>query len=343
MTGVVLLNFGEPAEATPEAVLPFLERIFTTNASLEGDPTPEQIRARSRELAERRAPGLIAEYRAIGGSPLNAQATAQARQLEGVLRERGVDAHVFPAFQFTSPTIPEVAAAAHAKGVTRLVAVPVYPLCGHSTTVAALRVLADAVDALDWDVDYREVSGWHPHDLYLRLRADGIIATAAAAGLDPNDDRVRVVFSAHGTPVKYLREGSRYDRYVDECCADVARLAEVAEYVVGFQNHTNRPVEWTEPNIEDVVDGIDADAIVVVPISFMHEQSETLAELDHELRERAEARGLAFHRVAVPHDDARFAEVLADLVQARLDEGPFALHACRCRPTARTCCLNGAT
>ena len=54
--GVILLNFGEPEHATLAEVVPFLERIFTTNASLEGNPTPEQVRARSRELAERRAP-----------------------------------------------------------------------------------------------------------------------------------------------------------------------------------------------------------------------------------------------------------------------------------------------
>jgi ferrochelatase len=342
VTGVVLLNFGEPEQATPDQVIPFLERIFTTNASLEGDPSPEQIRARSRELAERRAPGLIAEYEAIGGSPLNAQARIQAQRLEGELRERGIEARVLVACQFTDPTIPDAVAAARAAGFTRLIGLPVYPLCGHSTTVASLRDLQTAVSALDWDVDYREISGWHGHDLYLRLRADGVLATAAAAGVDLNSG-ARLVFSAHGTPLKYLQDGNRYDHYVQDCCRRVARLAGVGDYTIGFQNHSNRPVEWTQPDIEQVVDTIDVSDIVVVPISFMHEQSETLAELDHELRGRAEARGLGFHRVPVPHDDPRFAEVLADLVESRLaDEGPLEMFPCRCRPAACTRCLNGA-
>ena len=340
--GVIMLNFGEPEHPTLEEVVPFLERIFTTNASLEGNPTPEQIRARSRELAERRAPGLIAEYEAIGGSPLNVQARAQSAALAGELRERGHDAHVFEAYQFMEPSIRAAAEAARDAGVTHVVGLPIYPLCGHSTTVAALRELADAITAMAWDVDYREISGWHGHELYLRLRADGIVAIADAAELDLNGGRAKLVFSAHGTPVKYLREGNRYDLYTDDCCRRIAGLAGAAGYVIGFQNHTNRPIEWTQPDIDEVIETIDADDVVVVPVSFMHEQSETLAELDHELREVAEKRGLGFHRVPVPHDDPRFAEVLADLVDSRLGDGPLTLHPCRCRPTDRTCCLNGA-
>ncbi|TVR66522.1 MAG: hypothetical protein EA422_01990, partial [Gemmatimonadales bacterium] len=84
--------------------------------------------------------------------------------------------------------------------------------------------------------------------------------------------------------------------------------------------------------------------VVVDPVSFMHEQSETLAELDHELREEAEERGLGFHRVPVPHEDPRFARVLADLMEPFLTGEPssvgFRYGPCRCRPEANTLCLN---
>ena len=69
-TGVVLLNFGEPAEATRDTVVDYLERIFYNNASLDGATTEREARERSRELAKRRAPGLIEEYEAIGGGPV---------------------------------------------------------------------------------------------------------------------------------------------------------------------------------------------------------------------------------------------------------------------------------
>jgi protoporphyrin/coproporphyrin ferrochelatase len=341
MTGVVVLNFGEPERPSEAEVVPFLERIFATNAALEGDQTPEQARARSHALAVRRAPGLIAEYERIGGSPLNRQAAAQAEALRLELERRGVAVRTYMGMQFTDPPIASAVEAARADGVDRLIALPIYPLCGASTTVAALEALSRAVDELAWDVDVREISGWHTHPLYTALRADGIRRTASDAGLELAAPRTRLVFSAHGTPVKYLREGSRYDIYVEDGCARVAAAAGAAEYVIGYQNHSNRPVEWTQPGIQEVIEHIDADAVVVVPISFMHEQSETLAELDVELRAEAEQRGLAFHRVPVPHDDPRFAAVLADLVQERLaDVPPADLTACTCRLSARALCRN---
>lgn len=327
-SGIILLNFGEPERATEAEVVPFLERIFTLNAPLEGEASAAGARAAA--LARRRAPGLIEEYREIGGSPLNAQAAAQASTLERELCARGHDCVVIVAMQFTDPGIPEAVERARAAGVDRLVGLPVYPLCGATTTAAALTSLERSLADAAWDVELLEISGWHPDPRYLALRAEGIRAMADAHGLNLDHDAM-LVFSAHGTPLKYLREGSRYDVYVRDCCARVAEAAGVERYVIGYQNHTNRPIEWTQPDIADAVRAVEAGSVVVVPISFMHEQSETLAELDIELREVAEHAGLRFYRVPVPHDDPRFTTVLADLVESRIADR---LLACDCCPQA---------
>ncbi len=348
-TAVLALNFGEPENPVPEEVLPFLERIFYTNASLEPRATEEARRARARELAEDRAPGLIEEYREIGGSPLNAQARAEASALEAELQARGYPLTVHPAFQFTDPLVADVVEELKASGVEHIVALPIYPLCGHSTNVASLNDVARAIDALQWDgVRFDGITGWHRHPSYLEMRAGAVRETAARAGVDLGAPGVKLVFSAHGTPIKYLEAGSGYARYVDEFCSEVAALLGVRDYALGFQNHTNRRIAWTEPDIEKVIEEVEAHTVVVDPVSFMHEQSETLAELDHELREEAEARGLAFHRVPVPVDDPRYPKVLADLVEPFLTgeagkvRSAAGLHfgPCRCRPVSGTFCLN---
>jgi ferrochelatase len=346
-TGVLLLNFGEPENPVPEEVIPFLERIFSLNAPLMGgQATPEQVQARSRKLAEDRAPGLIAEYQVIGGSPLHQQAREQAEGLEAELRRRGHDAVVLLGMQFTEPSIAQAVDQIRAAGVEQLVAVPVYPLCGPSTTVAALTTLDQQITQQNWEVPVRQVTGWHRHPAYIQLRADAIREVLRENGLTLGG-RTKLVFSAHGTPIKYLEEGSRYDIYVRDFCARVAEEVGATEYTIGYQNHTNRPgVQWTQPDVDRVIAEIDADNVVVDPVSFMHEQSETLAELDHELREEAEGRGLGFYRVGIPHAVPEFMRVLADLVEGSLQGGreiagvPF--RQCLCKPTAGTCCLNAA-
>lgn len=342
-TGIILLNFGEPEEVTTAAVSAYLERIFQANSSLERHGSAEAALARSRQLAAERTPGLIEEYEAIGGSPLNRQARVQAELLLGELTRRGHEVRTYVGHQYAEPLIAEAVREAREDGVDRLVGLPVYPLCGPTTTVLALEMLRREVEALGWEVPLAEIGGWHRHPNFTAIWADSVRGTVREAGVELADPGVELVFSVHGTPLKYVEEGSLYVEYARESCAAVAAALGVAEYHIGYQNHTNRPVAWTQPDIDEVIRTVTAERVVVVPIAFMREQSETLAELDDDLREIAEGVGLAFHRVPVPHDDARFIALLADLVEPLLaDPGPdrAGLTACLCRPGAF--CLSGS-
>lgn len=315
MTGIILLNFGEPESPTLEAVTAYLERIFSLNSGLERHGSPEAARARTRQLAQERAPGLIAEYELIGGSPLNRQARAQAEALADELTRRGHAVRTYVGHQFAEPLIAEAVGQAHEDGVDMLIGLPVYPLCGPTTTLAALRMLAAEIEALGWGVPTAEITGWHQHPYFTAIWADAIRNTVQQAGIDLADPTTALVFSVHGTPMKYIEEGSRYIEYAEEACALVAAAVGVQDYRIGYQNHTNRPIAWTQPDIDDVVRNLTAVHVVVAPIAFMREQSETLAELDHELRQVAETAGLTFHRVPIPHDDPRLAALLADMVE----------------------------
>jgi ferrochelatase len=340
--GVVVLNFGEPAEPDRDVVEEYLERIFFANADIEGDTTEADARERARQLAERRAPGLIEEYEAIGGSPLQDHAETQAELIEAELRDRGCEATTYVGMQYTAPFIEEAVEAARADGVDHLIGLPIYPLCGPSTNVISLEELEAAVDDAGWDVETHELTGWHRHPEYTRLRADNVRRYLREHELTLDAD-TRLVCSAHGTPQYYIEEGSRYVTYVEEHCESLAAQLDAGTYELGYQNHENRDVAWTRPEVEAVVEEVDADAVVVEPVSFMHEQSETLSELDVELREEAEAAGLEFHRVPIPYDDDRFAAALADLLEpfARgFDPGYYNLRRCQCRDSPGTYCLN---
>jgi ferrochelatase len=342
-TGIILLNFGEPATADPEVVIDYLSRIFFANANLENVNSNEERWARSKELAQRRAPGLIEEYEEIGGSPLNEQAEKQAQGLLGELRRRGYECQVYSAMQYIAPFIGEIALQAKNDGIEKIVAIPVYPLCGRSTNVMALEELEARIAELEWEVEVHEITGWHRHPKYSRLRAENILAFAKDKNLTLADPGTELIFSAHGTPLKYLDEGNRYQQYVVEYCELLAKLVQAEKYTLGYQNHTNRNIEWTQPDIEKVIEECTAERILMEPVSFMHEQSETLAELDIELHELARHKGIEFHRAPVPFDSVEFHEVLADLAEpfvSGIESVEIRFSQCRCKPTPGTICLN---
>ena len=232
---VLLLNFGEPERPVEAEVIPFLERIFLMNGELEGRLGHDRAVARARELAAARAPGLIEEYEEIGGSPLHRQAEEQAVALEAELKRRGMDARCYAGMQFTEPSIQNAVERARADGCDTVVGLPIYPLCGTSTTVMSLGMMADAMQRIGWDVPRLEISGWHRHPEYTALRADGIREVLRASG-ESFDRGCRLVFSAHGIPLKYLEQGNRYDVYVQL----------LPSRVVGV-NATNGTVLWEKP------------------------------------------------------------------------------------------------
>ena len=345
-TAIVLLNFGEPADPDRDTVLEYLTRIFYDNADLEDAESEEAAWERSRELAQRRLPGLMEEYEEIGGSPLQAQAAAQAEALTATLDDRGHDVSVYHAMQFMEPLIDDIPETLAADGMDEVIAVPIYPLCGPSTTVSSIDSLEDAIDETgDYDPEFAAVTGWHRVPIYNRIRAESIQSFLDEEGVDVNDPDTAFVFSAHGTPTKYLAEGSRYDQYVEEHAEAVAGMVGIDDYEIGYQNHANRGIEWTEPETEEVVEGLgdEAERVVVEPMSFMHEQSETLVELDVDLAEDAAEVGLELHRVPIPHDDSRFPTLLADVLEPFLSEfapSYYQLRQCQCRNEEGTYCFN---
>ncbi len=345
-TGVVLLNFGEPGAPDRDTVLEYLTRIFFDNADLEEADSEEAAWERSRELAERRLPSLMEEYESIGGSPLQEQAGAQADALESALTERGHEVELYHAMQFMEPLITDLPATLADDGIDSVIAVPIYPLCGPSTTVSAIDSLESSIEDVDgYEPEFTAITGWHRVPAYNRLRAEGIREFVDQEGVDLQDPDTAFVFSAHGTPKKYLAEGSRYDQYVEEHASAIADMLGLGDYEIGYQNHANRGIEWTEPDTEDVVEGLEGEAerVVVEPMSFMHEQSETLVELDIDLREDAADVGLELHRVPVPHDDPRFATLLADTVEPFLsgfEPSYYQLRQCECRSEPGTYCYN---
>ena len=342
--GLLFVNFGEPDEPSIDKVTSFLERIFLRNASLEGH-ADEAALARSRELARQRAPGLLEAYQAIGGSPMNAQSTRQGEALRDELLRRGVPTRLYTAFQFTDPGIAECLSRAREEGVETVIAVPGYPLCGQSTTAAALDDVRTALGASGWPMRLLALAGWHHHPDYVRLHAGHIREYTRVRGLDLGSAETILYFSVHGTPLKYLAEGNRYDRYAFEHCRDVAAAVGADRYAVGFQNHGNRRIPWTQPDNERRIRELEERHLVVVPISFMKEQSETLSELDVELHEFVESLGKELHRVPVPHDHPAFVTYLADRIEDLLSTDPGAggtLSRCRCCPGAGIWCTNGS-
>lgn len=314
--GVVAQNLGGPD--SPAAVEPFLRNLFS-------DPDVIQLGWLSflqpwlaKLIARRRAPESRKAYDQIGGrSPILDESRAQAAAVVEALARRGVAARPYVAMSCWHPFPAETVAAMRADGITRAVALPLYPHYSHTTTGSSWKALAGAVSGSA--IELARVEHYPDAPGYLDALCDRVreaIVTLPA----PARDRAPVLFSAHGLPESYIRKG---DPYLDDIRITFEalrrRLALGARAQLSFQSRVGR-AKWLGPYTEVALDEL-ADAghtaVVVCPIAFTGEHIETLQEIDILYRERARARGLVhFARATTVGCHPAFIEALADLTLA---------------------------
>src|ERR1700759_3144466 len=153
------------------------------------------------------------------------------------------------------------------------------------------------------------------HPLFVEIFADNI---ATAAATVPKD--ARLVFTAHSVPVAADdRLGPKlYSRQVHYAAGLVAAAAGYTDYDLAWQSRSGPPqVPWLEPDVADHIAALTetgTTSVIVCPMGFVADHIEVGWDLDTELREQADAAGIALARAGTPNADPRFARLAADLV-----------------------------
>ena len=314
---VVLFNLGGPDG--PEAVEPFLFNLFNDPAII-GLPWPLRP-LMARIISRKRAPIARDIYDKLGGgSPLLALTREQAAALEESLGSLG-EAKVFVAMRYWQPRCDEVAMAVQDFDPETVVLLPLYPQFSTTTSASAITDWRGAARAAGLNAPTYACCCYPLEGSFITAQAGLVgegIAEASAHGTP------RVLFSAHGLPRRVIARGDPYAWQV-ECTAEAVAddLGDrIADWVVCYQSRVG-PLAWIGPGIEDELKraGRDQVPVVVVPIAFVSEHSETLVELDIEYRTLAGTLGIpTYVRVPALGTNPAFIAALDHAVRHTLDK-----------------------
>jgi len=312
----VLFNLGGPD--SPAAIKPFLVNLFTDPAILR---VPGFLRpALGRLIASRRLKPATENYAILGGrSPLLELTEEQARALEVVLQPE-MEARCFIAMRYWHPFADETVRAVRGWGAEEVVLLPLYPQFSTTTTGSSIDDWNEACRKAGLALPTTTLCCWHSDPAFAESTA-AIVRRAwheARAKL-PAEVPLRILFSAHGLPESIVKRGDPYQWQVERTVAAVTgRLGiEGAEHAVCYQSRAT-PQKWIGPSTEDAIAQAARDkvAVLVCPIAFVSEHSETLVELDVEYREVAEKDGVpGYFRVPTQNTDRDFIASLAGLVR----------------------------
>jgi len=314
---IVLFNLGGPDSAT--AVEPFLFNLFNDPAII-GLPWPLRPLL-AKVIAGRRAATARGIYAKIGNrSPILPNTKAQAGALADQLGGAG-EIQVYCCMRYWHPMSPEVAGAVKAFAPDKIVLLPLYPQFSSTTTASSYRSWQAAAAAVDLRAPTKLICCYPTQPGFVAAAAaligGGISECEARAGKRP-----RVLFSAHGLPKKIVGRGDPYPSQVEQSARAIATALELADvdWTICYQSRVG-PLEWIGPYTDAEIQraGRDGVGIVLFPIAFVSEHSETLVELDIDYRHLAEQCGVPdYVRVPTVGTAPTFIAGLAELVRAAL-------------------------
>ena len=318
---IVLFNLGGPDR--PEAIRPFLLNLFSDPAILR---VPVFVRPfLARVIARARVAPATANYALLGGkSPLLGLTQQQAAALQAALPE--VEARCFIAMRYWHPFSLEAARAVKAWSPDEVVLLPLYPQYSTTTTGSSLLAWRQAAARTGLAAQTTTVCCYPVDPSFAGATATLVQAAyeQARAALDAAVP-LRVLFSAHGLPEVIIKGGDPYQWQVEQTVAAVmAAWGATVDHTICYQSRAT-PQKWIEPSTDGEVERAARDkaAVMVVPIAFVSEHTETLVELDVEYRELAEKLGVpGYFRVPTQNADAGFIGSLAGLVRRARGFGP---------------------
>ncbi|MBT6093712.1 MAG: ferrochelatase [Rhodospirillaceae bacterium] len=317
---VVLFNLGGPDGLS--SVRPFLFNLFN-DAAIIGAPAPIRW-CLAQWISRRRAPIAQDIYRQIGGrSPLLELTREQAGALETRLDGLG-DVRVFICMRYWHPMSDEIAREVKAYKPDHVVLLPLYPQYSGTTSGSSLKDWKRAATKVGLSAQTQGVCCYPTDDGWIAAQAKLV---SEALSEHRGDQAPRVLFSAHGLPKKVVTGGDPYQWQVEQTAKGVVEhlnnnpaTPDVSDWVVCYQSRVG-PLEWIGPSTEDELARAAADgkAVIVVPIAFVSEHSETLVELDIEYREEADKLGVVnYTRVAAVGTEPDFIGGLANQVRKAL-------------------------
>ncbi|MCP4971326.1 MAG: ferrochelatase [Arcobacter sp.] len=301
---VVLMNMGGPNNLDEVEV--FLKNMFNDKYII-GAPQPIRsiisfiiTNLRKKEAKE--------NYKYLGGiSPIIGHTKRLVRRLS-----KDIDADVFYKMRYTPPFAKDVLK--NLEDYEEIYAIPMYPHYSSTTTKSSIEELQKWAKKLNIKANIKTIDSYFENENYNKAIVQRI---KESLGKDKSED-FELIFSAHGLTQRIINKGDPYQKHIIKNVEYAKK--ELARQGIKFKNihlaYQSRlgPMEWIRPYMDDTLKQMKDKKVLIYPISFTVDNSETEFELDIEYKEIANEVGISDYRVAkAPNNSQYFIETLKEL------------------------------
>tara|TARA_Y100001970_G_scaffold273495_1_gene371794 strand:+ start:596 stop:1612 length:1017 start_codon:yes stop_codon:yes gene_type:complete len=307
---VVLFNLGGPDKL--ESVEPFLFNLFNDPAIIS---IPSFIRyPLAKLISKRRAPIAKDIYREIGNkSPILELTQKQAQSLENSLVKKG-DYKCFVVMRCWHPRAREVINKVKEYDPQEIILLPLYPQYSASTSGSSINEWNDLCKKENYLIKTKTICCYPTQENFIMSHVNLIKKTLNTI----ENKNFKLLFSAHGLPENKIKKGDPYQWQVEKTVETIMSklINENLDFLITYQSRVG-PLKWIGPSTDEMIIKYSKEkkGIVIVPVAFVSEHSETLVELDIEYKKLAEKNGCVFYkRIPALGIEENFVKGLTDLV-----------------------------
>ena len=316
---VILFNLGGPDKL--DSVEPFLFNLFNDPAIINIPSFFRYLLAKF--ISKRRAPIAKNIYKEIGNkSPILELTTKQAKSLENNLSKKG-DYKCFVVMRCWHPRASDVIKKVKEYSPDEIILLPLYPQYSASTSGSSINEWNDLCKKENYQIKTKTICCYPTENNFVKSHISLINKTLRSV----ENNNFKLIFSAHGLPESKIKKGDPYKWQVEETVKEIMLKIknENLDYIISYQSRVG-PLKWIGPSTDETIIQYSKEkkGIVIVPIAFVSEHSETLVELDIEYKKLAEKNGCAFYkRVPALGIEENFIEGLAELILQQGTRGNF--------------------
>jgi ferrochelatase len=246
-------------------------------------------------------------YEQIGGqSPLHDLSDMLIEKLTIYLPEY----YIISAMRYTSQFAQTAIAKIQNQNITNVTLLPLYPQYSTTTTKSSVDdFLSKAPD----DFKINIIDSFFKNKLYNQAIVENIQSTI------DNFEQYHLIFSAHGLPQKIINNGDPYQSQVEQNVQILTNILieqniKFKSISLAYQSKVG-PMKWIEPSLNQALENYKGQNVLIYPISFIIDNSETIFELEIEYRHIAKGLEIKDYKVVkCLNDSDTFCKAIKNMV-----------------------------
>ncbi|MDN5105109.1 ferrochelatase [Aliarcobacter butzleri] len=247
-------------------------------------------------------------YEKIGNhSPIN----PLTEQLINKCNDKIENYKTYQVMRYTPPFAKEIISQMKKDGIKEVLLLPLYPQYSTTTTKSSLE---DFIKFAKNSFSISSIETFYKNDKFNQCIVNEILNNVE------DETSYNLVFSAHGLPQKIVDAGDPYEKQMNEhvkiLSEELQKRGKIFKSInLAYQSKVG-PLKWLEPSLENMLKNFKNENVIIYPLSFIVDNSETVFELDIEYKEIAHEIGIKEYKVcSCVNDSEEFIEAIKDFIK----------------------------